>query len=179
MAEVLVSNLVKNFENDFNKILEIGSGTGFLTDEIYKKIKFNEITLNDLTDNFTNHSPNFYLKGEINMKTTLRILALTLCLIFAAAFMLACNKDAKNDTTTTTAPETTAALEVTLDEAQAKEIVWADLSIQESAAENLTVSLENGSYIIAFDWSGFDYQYTVNGATGEITEVLFDGSPLW
>lgn len=65
MAEVLVSNLVKNFENDFNKILEIGSGTGFLTDEIYKKIKFNEITLNDLTDNFTNHSPNFYLKGDI------------------------------------------------------------------------------------------------------------------
>ncbi len=65
MAKFLISNLIKHFNNDFNKILEIGAGTGFLTDEIYKKIKFDEITLNDLTDNFTNHSPNSYLKGDI------------------------------------------------------------------------------------------------------------------
>ena len=113
------------------------------------------------------------------MKNTLRILALVLCLVLTASLMVACGKDSKKDDT----KDTTAAVETEpvelIDEATAKEIVWADLNIQETAAENLTVEFKDNTYVIAFDWSGFDYQYTVNAATGVIDEILFDGSPLW
>ncbi len=113
------------------------------------------------------------------MKNTIRLIALTLCLMFVATFMVACDKGANDNTNgTTSAPETTATAELILDESGAKEIVWADLCIQESAAENLTTKPEGNSYVIAFKWSGFDYQYTVDGATGEITEVLFDGDVI-
>ena len=65
-----------------------------------------------------------------------------------------------------------------IDEAAAKEVAFADAGIAETAAENLTVKFENNTYIIAFDWSGFDYQYTVDGATGEIVEEIFDGEVM-
>ena len=65
MAQRLISALVKICGKDYDKIFEIGSGTGFLPDEIIKNLKFNKITLNDITDNFTNFEPNNYIKGDI------------------------------------------------------------------------------------------------------------------
>lgn len=65
MAGVLISDLVKYSKNEFKKIFEIGSGTGFLTDEIRKNLKYEKIILNDITDNFTNFEPDEYIKGDI------------------------------------------------------------------------------------------------------------------
>ena len=65
MAENLVLYLIKTCGKNYDKIFEIGSGTGFLTDEIRKNLNFNEIILNDITDNFTNFEPNNYIKGDI------------------------------------------------------------------------------------------------------------------
>ena len=65
MAHNLVSNLIKLKGNNFDTVFEIGSGTGFLTENIKEKIKYNKIILNDLSDNFTNIIPNEYLKGDI------------------------------------------------------------------------------------------------------------------
>src|SRR5699024_11910259 len=58
----LVSNLIKLKGKSYDTVFEIGSGTGFLTENIKEKIKFNKIILNDLSDNFTNIIPNEYLK---------------------------------------------------------------------------------------------------------------------
>lgn len=110
------------------------------------------------------------------MKKLIRIIALVLCLFICATVIIACKKDdsyGKKELETTT-PEL-----ILISEQEAKEIVWADLSIRESAANNLTVELKGSAYVIAFDWSGFDYQYTVNGQTGEIDEIIFDGDPLF
>lgn len=65
MAKKLVSNLINKNSKIYNKILEIGSGTGFLTDEIINNLTYKEIILNDLTDNFTDYKPDKYIKGDI------------------------------------------------------------------------------------------------------------------
>ena len=95
------------------------------------------------------------------MKNKLRIIIGTICVIL-----------------TTKEVEVTTVAEIKIDEATAKEIVFTSLSIQETAAENLTVKFENNTYVIAFDWSGFDYQYTVDASTGEIIEKIFDGDVI-
>ena len=46
----LINLLQKNYNKDFNNIFEIGCGTGFLTNEIYKNIKYKKLFLNDLYD---------------------------------------------------------------------------------------------------------------------------------
>lgn len=104
-----------------------------------------------------------------------KLICLLLTVLFVSAFALSGCEG--SDTNTTDAPEKTTAA-VTIDEAEAKEIALSDAGVPETAAENLTVKLENNSYVVAFVWSGFDYQYTINASTGEITEVLFDGSVL-
>ncbi len=116
------------------------------------------------------------------MKNKFKIIACVLGILLIASSMTACNNGSTENTETTkdavsVVDETTEAVSM-IDEAEAKEIVFADLSIKESAAENLTVKLENNAYVIAFDWSGFDYQYTVDATTGEITETIFDGDVL-
>lgn len=65
MAKILVSNLIKHNGENYNNILEIGSGTGFLTDEITNNLNYKEIILNDITDNFTDYKPDKYIKGDI------------------------------------------------------------------------------------------------------------------
>lgn len=115
-----------------------------------------------------------------------KILALLIAITLTAT-LVGCG-ESNTDTDTNSAPkieETTSAdnegkTEAVnmIDEAEAKEIVFADLSIQETAAKDLTVKLENNAYVIAFSWSGFDYQYTVDATTGEITETIFDGEVL-
>ena len=116
------------------------------------------------------------------MKNKFRIIIGTLGVLLIAGAMTACNNgDTENTDTTKEAvsviDETTEAVSM-IDETAAKEIVFADLCIKESAAENLTVKLENNAYVIAFVWSGFDYQYTVDATTGEIIETIFDGDVL-
>ena len=69
MAHYLIKFLIKNFKKEYDTVFEIGSGTGFLTDEIREKIKYKKIILNDLTDNFTNFEPDIYIKGDINKIT--------------------------------------------------------------------------------------------------------------
>lgn len=65
MANLLISNLVRHIGCEFENVFEIGSGTGFLTDEIVKNIKFKKFYMNDLTDNYTNYVPTKYIKGDI------------------------------------------------------------------------------------------------------------------
>ncbi|MBR3971751.1 MAG: hypothetical protein IKJ83_02565 [Ruminococcus sp.] len=116
------------------------------------------------------------------MKNTLRLIAMVLCLLLSVTFIVACGKDDKKDDTngTNAAVETTAAPEAELiSEEEAKEMVWTDLNIQETAAENLTVERDGNNYIIAFQWSGYDYQYTIDGVNKDINEILFNGEPLW
>lgn len=49
---------------NFERILEIGSGTGFLTENIVKNFKYNKLVLNDITDNFTGFSDLEFIKGD-------------------------------------------------------------------------------------------------------------------
>ncbi len=65
MANSLVLNLMKYAGKKFDKIFEIGAGTGFLTDKIRENLEYKEIILNDITENFTNFSPNAYIMGDI------------------------------------------------------------------------------------------------------------------
>ena len=106
-----------------------------------------------------------------------RLAYLMVAALLAMSVMLCGCSEEVDTTPTATATESTAA-EIIIDEAGAKEIALADACIPETAAENLTVELEGNSYIVSFQWSGFDYQYTVNGTNGEITEELFDGEPV-
>lgn len=107
-------------------------------------------------------------------------LLMLLLTVFLVTTMVSCgNSSTENtDTTKDVANEATTEAVNMIEEAEAKEVVFNDLSIQETAANNLTVKLENNSYVIAFDWSGFDYQYTIDATTGEIIEILFDGEVL-
>ena len=65
MAKVLVSKTADFFGNKFDKIFEIGSGTGFLTEKISKNFEYKELFLNDITENFTEIEPSKYIKGDI------------------------------------------------------------------------------------------------------------------
>lgn len=63
MASALIFHLIKSGGKDFEKILEIGAGTGFFTDEIALNLSFKEIILNDITENFTGHNFKF-IQGD-------------------------------------------------------------------------------------------------------------------
>ncbi len=108
------------------------------------------------------------------MKKSIIIL---LAVLFIAIFALGgCAKS--NDPSI----ETPAADNSSISEDDALAIVLEDAGIQETAAENLTITEDEvdgkHAYVIAFVWSGFDYQYTVDASTGEFIEVLFDGEVL-
>lgn len=55
----------KLFGQKFQNIFEIGSGTGFLTDEICQGFEYDKLFLNDITDNFTQTVPYRFYKGDI------------------------------------------------------------------------------------------------------------------
>lgn len=65
MAKKLMDITVKTCGNFYPSVFEIGAGTGFLTDEITKEIKYDSLYLNDLTPNYTNLSSCTYIKGDI------------------------------------------------------------------------------------------------------------------
>lgn len=64
MAKRLIEETLKICGGKFGKVLEIGSGTGILTDEIYKRFEFGGLFLNDLTENYTEHTPKKFYRGD-------------------------------------------------------------------------------------------------------------------
>ena len=65
MAKKLFLETVNNFGNKFNSVFEIGCGTGFLTDEICSGLEYDNLFLNDITENFTGVVPFRFYKGDI------------------------------------------------------------------------------------------------------------------
>ncbi len=66
MAKKLITEVTKKYGSNFDYILEIGAGTGLLTDEIVSNLRYNRLYLNDLTENFTGISPYRYYQGDIS-----------------------------------------------------------------------------------------------------------------
>ena len=64
MADSLCRHLVNFCNSNFEKILEIGSGTGFLTENIVKNLNYSKLKLNENTDNLTGLSDLVFKKGD-------------------------------------------------------------------------------------------------------------------
>lgn len=64
MAKSLCLLCEKYFGKKYSKIFEIGCGTGLLSENIVKNFIFDELILNDITDNFTGLNYPF-LKGDV------------------------------------------------------------------------------------------------------------------
>lgn len=108
------------------------------------------------------------------MKKSIIIL---LAILFVAIFALGgCTK--ANDPSI----ETPAADTSSISEDDALAVALEDAGIQETAAENLTITKGEfegkEAYVIAFVWSGFDYEYTIDANTSEILQTVFDGDVL-
>lgn len=75
MAENLVKEIVK-VRTDFNNVLELGSGTGLLTTEITKHLKFKNFYANDLVEKSEQYikkiipSCQFYFGNALDIKLT-------------------------------------------------------------------------------------------------------------
>ncbi len=67
MAQNLIEILIKNYGKNFEDVLEIGSGTGFLTDNIVEHLNCKNIILNDITQNLTRHNFEF-IQGDATKK---------------------------------------------------------------------------------------------------------------
>jgi len=50
MAELLVDLLIKNFGQNFAQVLELGSGTGVLTQILAQNLQFDKLTCNDIVE---------------------------------------------------------------------------------------------------------------------------------
>ena len=50
IAQELIKKIVKHGKSDYKKVLEIGCGTGFLTDELVGKIKSEKFFINDIVE---------------------------------------------------------------------------------------------------------------------------------
>ena len=64
MAKKLACLVFDFCGGNFEKILEIGAGTGFLTENTVKTFAYGKLILNDITDNFTGFSDCEYIKGD-------------------------------------------------------------------------------------------------------------------
>ena len=111
------------------------------------------------------------------MKKSLIVL-MSILLVAVFAFS-ACSGSGEKTEADTTADTTAAAASITEDEARA--IVLEKHGVPETAAENLTVKSTQfegeDAFVVAFSWSGFDYETTVN-ASGKIVKDIFDGDEL-
>ncbi len=65
MAKKLIGETAQKCGAGFDDILEIGAGTGLLSDIAVEKLNFKRLFLNDLTENFTGIKPFKYYKGDI------------------------------------------------------------------------------------------------------------------
>ena len=61
MAKKLACLVFDFCGGNFEKILEIGAGTGFLTENTVKTFTYGKLILNDITDNFTGFSDCEYI----------------------------------------------------------------------------------------------------------------------
>lgn len=59
IAKELVKLLTLNANKNFDRIFEIGCGSGFLTEEIFKNLKYNSLILNDIIESSKNYVENF------------------------------------------------------------------------------------------------------------------------
>jgi len=111
-----------------------------------------------------------------------RIICLLFTVLFAVAFVLGGCTEAQDPTPTETNAITTEAAADNVDENGAKAIALEDAGISETAAQNLAVNTDevDGAkvFVITFEWSGFEYQYTIKASTGEIVETIFDGEVI-
>lgn len=113
------------------------------------------------------------------MKKTLLIL---LAVLFVAAIALSGCSNSSPAPAADDAVTEAAAPVADIGEDAAKAAALEKAGITETAAENLTVKTEEvdgvQAYIVAFEWSGFEYEYTVNAATGDIIQEIFDGDVI-
>lgn len=56
MTDILLSHLIEHKSNNFNKCMEIGCGSGFLTEKILEKLVFEELFANDIVENSLNQT---------------------------------------------------------------------------------------------------------------------------
>ena len=114
------------------------------------------------------------------MKNFAKILALVLCLVFAGTLMIACDNgdDTSVPADTTAQSESVLINDDPIGEDAACEVAYADAGIPSTAAENLSVKMENVDgvdvYIVYFEWSGFSYTYTIDAVSGTIIDCIFD-----
>jgi len=60
-----LSSLILSQGKEYENIFEIGSGTGFLTEELVRKLSFKELILNDIEKNQTGFDSCKYIQGDI------------------------------------------------------------------------------------------------------------------
>ena len=91
MAEFLLKNLI-NVNKNFDKVLEIGYGTGLLTKEIKSNLIFKELFLNDLNEDF--RQDNFLLGDceEIEFPKNLDLIISNATFQWTQNFPLFCEK---------------------------------------------------------------------------------------
>ena len=110
-------------------------------------------------------------------KSLIVLLAVVLAAVLAFS---ACSKEAGNTEETST--ETTAAASSSITADDAKAVALEKAGVPETAAENLDVSETEyegeAAYLVKFSWSGFDYEFTINAASGKIVHRLFNGDEL-
>ena len=108
------------------------------------------------------------------MKTTLRILALTLCLIFAAAFMVACDKGAKDEPLTLVGQWEYSALncEYTFNEDGTGSYLFAGTEMKFTYEDN------GDSFSILYEGNtdATEFEYVIEGKTLTITDSF--GEPV-
>lgn len=107
------------------------------------------------------------------------IILVSILLICVLSFS-ACSSGSKSQSNDTDEPAAVAT--TTIGEDEAKAIAFEDAGITETAAEELTVADSEvkgeAVYVISFKWSGFDYQYSISKASGEIVKEIFDGEVM-
>ena len=121
---------------------------------------------------------NKHLKGMVIIMKKLMVL-ISVLLISVLTFS-ACSSGEKAPESDSTEPAAVA--EAAIDEETAKATALEDAGINESAAEDLTVTEGEAKgeavYVVSFNWSGFDYQYSISKSSGEIVENIFDGEVM-
>ncbi len=68
IAKELIELVCLSAGNRFNKVFEIGCGSGFLTEKIYSNLKYKKLILNDIVENSEGYVKNFsnnFICGDI------------------------------------------------------------------------------------------------------------------
>lgn len=108
-------------------------------------------------------------------KSLIVLIAVIMAVVMAFG---ACSKEAGNTEENPTEAASTAS--ITADDAKA--VALDKAGVPETAAENLEVTeteYEGASaYLVKFEWSGFEYEFTIDSSNGKIVHYIFDGSEM-